>query len=1031
MKSNMFYQHHAGRWFGRRLMAVASTGMLLAFTSASPAAERQMLRGHVPAAVAKLNLRPAGRLPATNRLNLAIGLPLRNTNALTKLLHDMYDPASPQFRRYLTPEQFTEQFGPTRQDYEAVRQFARKYGLDVTVTHSNRVLLDVAGPVADIEKAFQVTLRTYQHPTEARQFHAPDVEPSVEAGLAVLDISGLDNYALPRPASHRTSVTTLAGLGSGSGPSGSHMGKDFRNAYAPGVTQTGAGQMVGLLAFEAFYAGDITTYETMAGLPNVPIQVVLLDGFNGIPVTTDPIGTVEASLDIEMAIAMAPGLSKVVVFDAGPNNGVLNDILNAMAASPQIKQFSASWIGWTPSATTDNLFKQMAAQGQSYFQGSGDGDSWANNVLLSTVTSPENWTWPADDPYITSVGGTSLTMNGSGTSYASERVWNDGNIPPGWDGSEYVGSGGGISTSYPIPSWQKGLDMSANRGSTTMRNFPDVAMVAENFLIVANGSTSTGWWGTSFATPLWAGFMALVNQEAADNGQPAVGFLNPALYALGKSADYTNSFNDITVGNNATPTSGGLYPAVPGYDLCTGWGSPKGSNLIHSLALPQRLVIAPNSALAFTGPVGGPLNPGALTYSLTNRTGSLDWSLALDAAWLTVSPTNGTLLAGGAATVITVTPNLLATNLAAGSSYTATLYFTNLLDQSVQTRHIALAIVSLPLITSQPTNQAVLEGMTATFSVGTATNALLDHQWQFDNGSGPTNLTDGGGISGSATSSLTINNVSPGNVGAYSVMVSNAAGPLTSGNASLTIIAGQAPVIVSAPASQILRPGATARFTVSAAGDQPLAYFWQMNGTNLADGGNLSGSATSTLAIRGATGPNSGDYSVLITNSFGSVTSAVAVLNLTGVTSSGVALETLYSFTTNSLGCLPFRRAGSGKQWQFLWHCQCRWSPRRWHSVPNESPGVMTLIYAFPNGTGGNYPPNGALPCAVLVQGTNGLLYGTASYGGANGDGTVFRMTTNGVLSGACKLLCRIGFLKGTLALIFPAENLSGQKRNR
>src|ERR1035441_5118721 len=110
-------------------------------------AERQMLRGHLPAAVTRLNLRPIGRLSATNRLNLAIGLPLRNTNALSKLLQDMYDPASPQFRHYLIPEQFTEQFGSTKQDYEAVRQFARKYGLDVTVTHSKRVLLDVAGQV--------------------------------------------------------------------------------------------------------------------------------------------------------------------------------------------------------------------------------------------------------------------------------------------------------------------------------------------------------------------------------------------------------------------------------------------------------------------------------------------------------------------------------------------------------------------------------------------------------------------------------------------------------------------------------------------------------------------------------------------------------------------------------------------------------------------------------------------------------------------------------------------------------------------
>ena len=249
--------------------------------------ERQVLPGHVPEAVALLGLRPVGRLPATNRLNLAIGLPLRNTNALNQLLQDMYDPASPQFRHYLTPEQFTEQFGPTKQHYDAVVQFAKSHGLDITDTHSNRVLLDVAGRVADIEEAFQVTLRTYRHPTEPRQFYAPDVEPSVEASLAVLDISGLNNYAIPRPASHRRSAVTAAGPGSGSGPGGSYMSKNLRNAYAPGVTLTGAGQMVGLLAFQAFYAGDITTYETMAGLPNVPIQVVLLDGFNGIPVTTD------------------------------------------------------------------------------------------------------------------------------------------------------------------------------------------------------------------------------------------------------------------------------------------------------------------------------------------------------------------------------------------------------------------------------------------------------------------------------------------------------------------------------------------------------------------------------------------------------------------------------------------------------------------------------------------------------------------------------------------------------------------------
>ena len=233
-------------------------------------------------------------------------------------------------------------------------------------------------------------------------------------------------------------------------------------------------------------------------------------------------------------------------------------------------------------------------------------------------------------------------------------------------------------------------------------------------------------------------------------------------------------------------------------------------------------------------------------------------------------------------------------------------------------------------------------------------------------------------------------------MGNYSVIVSNAAGSVTSSNASLTIITGQAPVIVSAAASQTLLPGATATFTVSAVGDQPLAYFWQMNGTNLADGGNLSGSATSTLTIRSATVLNSGNYSVLVTNSFGSVTSAVVVLNLMDVTSSGVALETLYSFTRNSFGCLPFGGLIQAKNGSFYGTASAGGSQGVGTVFQMDTNGVVKLVYAFPNGTSGNYPPNGSLPVAALVQGTNGLLYGTASYGGSTGDGTVFRVTTNG-----------------------------------
>ncbi|HUK82260.1 MAG TPA: protease pro-enzyme activation domain-containing protein, partial [Verrucomicrobiae bacterium] len=155
----------------------------------------------MPRVVKRLNLRPIGQLPDTNRLYLAIGLPLRDRGALETFLQQLYDPASPLYHQYLTPEQFAEKFGPTQQDYQAVSDFAKANGLQVAGTHANRLLLDVDGTAADIEKAFQVKILEYQHPTEGRKFYAPDVEPSVPSGIKILDISGLNSYARPRPMS--------------------------------------------------------------------------------------------------------------------------------------------------------------------------------------------------------------------------------------------------------------------------------------------------------------------------------------------------------------------------------------------------------------------------------------------------------------------------------------------------------------------------------------------------------------------------------------------------------------------------------------------------------------------------------------------------------------------------------------------------------------------------------------------------------------------------------------------------------------
>jgi uncharacterized repeat protein (TIGR01451 family) len=525
-------------------------------------AEPQVVPSRVSSIVSGL---PAvDRLPATNRLDLTIALPLRNREALTNLLHQLSDPASPKYRQYLTPAQFADQFGPAEADYEGIKAFARSNGLDLKGTHPNRTLVDLTGSVADIERAFKVNLRVYRHPVEGRTFHAPDGPLTLNLDVPVLAVHGLDDYVVPRPAFHRMTPSQIQPA-RGSGSNGGYMGYDFRSAYLPGVSLDGSGQVVALLEMDGYYDGDIAQYESDAGLSPVPLQKVLLDGFNG----NAGINNVEVALDIEVAIAMAPGLSRIIVYEVPNSGSVVADILNRMATDDQAQQISSSWlIGDDP--TWDQIYLQYAAQGQSFFQASGDNDAfdWSLPLYQQQQT---------DDPYVTLVGGTTLTTTGPGGAWVSEKVWN-------WGGGE--GSGGGISPNYAIPVWQQGVDMSGNQGSTTMRNIPDVALTADNVFIVADNGQPELVGGTSAAAPLWAGFTALANQQAQLSGDPAIGFLNPAVYAIGKGPSYRAAFHDITTGDNTWSNSPSQFYAVSGYDLCTGWGTPATTNLINLLAPP-------------------------------------------------------------------------------------------------------------------------------------------------------------------------------------------------------------------------------------------------------------------------------------------------------------------------------------------------------------------------------------------------------------------------------------------------------------
>jgi subtilase family serine protease len=252
---------------------------------------------------------------------------------------------------------------------------------------------------------------------------------------------------LIRKAPLTTNEQTVADA-TGSGPGGDFLGSDFRNAYLPGVALTGAGQVVGLFEFGAYFSNDIALYQQKAGLQNIRITNVSVGGFNLTPAPGFDDG--EEALDIDMVMCVAPGAT-IMVYEG--NNG--DDIFNRMATDNLAKQVSCSF-GWSPpDASLNNILLEMSAQGQSVFVASGDGGAYSSS---STIFAPD------DNTNVTCVGGTSLTTSGAGGPWQSETTW--------------PGSGGGVSSRYPIPGYQQGLSMTANHGSATQRNIPDVAALS-------------------------------------------------------------------------------------------------------------------------------------------------------------------------------------------------------------------------------------------------------------------------------------------------------------------------------------------------------------------------------------------------------------------------------------------------------------------------------------------------------------------------------------------------------------------------
>ncbi|MBS0652867.1 MAG: S8 family serine peptidase [Verrucomicrobia bacterium] len=623
------------------------------------------LSGHVPAKAVSESVFLKS-LDANAHVPLTFILPLRNKAALEELVNRIYDPNDELYGKYLTTEEFVEQFAPAQEDYDHVVAYVNSLGLTVTGTHSNRTLLNVSGPAEAVEKAFNLRLHHYQK-SNGRTFYAPDNDPEVpgSVGVRIHGIVGLDNHAVwhsyirPKKTAEGFLTTEAASHAHPSGPAGGYSPSDIITAYdLTGVSANGSGQIIAMFELGKYQASDINEYTKYFGLPQAKLTNILVDGGAGGGIDA------EVTLDIELALALAPE-SQIYVYE-GPNTdqGVL-DTYNRIATDNIAKQVSTSWgmgeDGVNPQyfQAENAIFMQMAAHGQTIYAAAGDSGAYDDSSSQSLVVDD-----PASQPYVVAVGGTKLTVNSSSGAYGDESVWNEG--------AGQGAGGGGVSSYWPLPSWQTNV---STLYSKTHRNVPDVALNADpntGYSIFYNGQWTT-YGGTSCAAPLWAAFTACINQQRVASQKAVLGFANPLLYAIGAGSSYLANFHDITTGDNL------YYSAGKGYDNATGWGSFIGANLFASLTgsltpppppqlLPRLNVLMKHNAPFTAGGTGtykivvsnhgNASTSGAVTVSIALPNGLTYSSLSgsgwtFDSASLTCTQ-NNTLTAGSHYPTITL-----------------------------------------------------------------------------------------------------------------------------------------------------------------------------------------------------------------------------------------------------------------------------------------------------------------------------------------------------------------------------------------
>ncbi|HTH49189.1 MAG TPA: protease pro-enzyme activation domain-containing protein, partial [Candidatus Limnocylindria bacterium] len=759
----------------------------------------------------------------------------------------------------IAPEEMAEKYWPLATDEARVADWLQAEGFTITRRDDNHLAVFASGPVSRVQEAFQTAFARVT--VGGVDYTSAVTAPSLPAAPAhaVLGVNGLQPHIRPRHQGRIRPLGTTAPL----------LPAQILKAYhANGLTWTGAGQTIAIVIDTPPRQTDLTAFWKVANVAQSLANVQTVQVISGALPAPDG----EESLDVEWSSAMAPG-AKIRVYatrdltDAHLDRAY-QQVYQDTKTITGLRQMSLSYGLGETETSTDQLqtdaqyFANLASAGVTVFASSGDDGSNPDETLQ--VESP------ASDVNVTAVGGTSLYLDATGA-VSSEVAWN--------------GSGGGMSGFFSRPGWQTGAGMPAG----TQRLVPDVALPGDpdtGALVYLNGARhAVG--GTSWSSPTWAGFCALLNQARTSAGRAPVGVLGAKVYPLLGTA----SFRDITGGNN------GSYSAGPGYDLCTGVGVPNVATLIQVLAGGPEITTQPSDQS---------ITPGQdATFVLTVKSSTaLSYQWQREAAGTTV----WTNLADGGNYSGAKTATFIVRNANAGMNGDQFRCLVSNSAASLLSLPVTLTVrtAELAQVSNDPGVQPISLGvpLQATFVFANTGNqpSIATKVYLYFSASA-TDFSPAAKVgeiplpvlaAGTGTGVLPFSYLPPAGTptGTYYLnywidapgLVPESDENNNRGSRTF-LIRATGPSFTLLPTSQTVAAGGTAKFTVAAQGTAPLNYRWSRKPAgsqiwkSLSDDGSYSGSADPTLTVSHATPAMNGDqFECLVTNSVAGIISSAAPL---------------------------------------------------------------------------------------------------------------------------------------------------------